>query len=142
MEESNVSKLRAHIRNVRVDIEKKGILVDEDIKVALRKMLYAGRKAIEAGLEPKDSNEYLEAAANIHKVVREKQKRASEGALPLISYKRFPRHKKKVQSLNLKIRRMKRPSKGLRKLVYMANNKAKSEHEFEYFLKEIEWLLR
>ncbi|MFQ5910067.1 MAG: hypothetical protein ACE5IJ_05015 [Thermoplasmata archaeon] len=131
------------MKNVRADIERMGILVDEEIKVVLRKMMYAGRNAIEQGLEPKDLKEYLEAAANIHKVVRERQRSSSkEGALPFISYKPFIRHKKRIQSLNLKIKKMKRASKGLRRLVYMANNKAKSEHEFEYFLKEIEWLLR
>lgn len=131
------------MKNVRNDIEKQGVVIDDDISVALRKMLYAGRKAIEKGIEPKDSKEYLEAAANIHKVVREKQKGASgDEAVPLISYRRFPKYKKKVQSLNARLKKMKRTSSGLRKLVNLANNKAKSNHEFEYFLKEIEWLIR
>ncbi|MFQ6127296.1 MAG: hypothetical protein ACE5QW_00085 [Thermoplasmata archaeon] len=143
MVESSVSKLRGHIRNVRSDIENKGIFVDEDINIALRRMLFAGRKAIEQGKELKDSKEYLQAAANVHKVVREKQRGSSgKEALPLISYKKFPKHRKKVRSLNLKMKKMKHISKGLRKLVHLANNRAKSEHEFEYFLREIEWLLR
>ena len=142
MAESSVSRLRAHVRNVRTDIEKRGILVDEDINVALRKMLFAGRKAIEEGIEPKDSEGYLEAATNVHKVVREKQKAPGEGALPMLSYKRFPRHKRKVQSLNLKMKKIKRPKKGLRKLIHLANKKARSESEFEYFLREIGFLLR
>jgi hypothetical protein len=140
---SRVSKLRAHVKNVRKDIERKGVLVDEEINVALRKMLYAGRRAIEQEIEPKDSKEYLEAAANVHKVVRGKQKE-SDGAdsVPLVSYKRFPKHKKRVGALNARLKKMKRPTKGLSRLVHLANNKAKSDHEFEYFLKEIEWLLR
>lgn len=137
-----MSMLRAHVRNVRTDIEKRGILIDEDINVALRKMLFAGRKAIEDGIEPKDSKEYLKAATNVHKVVREKEKAPEEGALPMLSYKRFPRQKRKVQSLNMKMKKMKRSKKGLKKLIHLANNKAKSESEFEYFLREIGFLLR
>ncbi len=142
MAESRVSKLRAHVRNVRGDIEKRDIIIDEDINVALRKMLFAGRKAIEQGTEPKDSKEYLRAASNVHKVVREKEKAPGKGALPMISYRNFPKHKRKVESLNLKMKKMKRTRKGLKKLVTFANKKAKSESEFEYFLREIEWLLR
>ncbi|MEE9490091.1 MAG: hypothetical protein V3V91_06595 [Thermoplasmata archaeon] len=140
---SRVSKLRAHVKNVRKDIERKGVLVDEEINVALRKMLYAGRRAIEQKIEPKDSKEYLEAAANLHKVVRGKQKGSGDGeSVPLVSYKRFPKHKKRVVTLNARLKKMKHPTKGLSKLVHLANSKAKSDHEFEYFLKEIEWLLR
>jgi hypothetical protein len=140
---SRVSKLRAHVKSVRKDIESKGVYLDEDINAALRKMLYAGRKAIEQGIEPKDSKEYLEAAGNIHKVVREKEKgAASSGSAPLVSYKKFPKHKKRVVSINARMKKMKKWSDGLRKLVNLANNKAKSNHEFEYFLKEIEWLMR
>ena len=140
---SRVSKLRAHVKNVRKDIERKGVLVDEEINVALRKMLYAGRRAIEQEIEPKDSKEYLEAAANLHKVVRGKQKRSGDAdSVPLVSYRRFPKHKKRVGALNARLKKMKHPTKGLSKLVHLANSKAKSDHEFEYFLKEIEWLLR
>ena len=140
---SSVSRLRAHVKNVRNDIERKGVLVDEEINVALRKMLYAGRKAIERGIEPKDSKEYLEAAANVHRVVRESQKRTGEtGSAPLVSYRKFPKYKKRVVSLNMRLKKTKAASEGLRKLIHLANSKAKSDHEFEYFLKEIEWLLR
>jgi len=140
---SSVSKLRAHVKNVRKDIERKGVLVDEDINVALRKMLYAGRRAIEQEIEPKDSKEYLEAAANLHKVVRGKQKGSGDGdSVPLVSYRRFPKHKRRVVTLNARLKKTKHPTKGLSKLVHLANSKAKSDHEFEYFLKEIEWLLR
>ncbi|MCJ2556123.1 MAG: hypothetical protein LN415_03325 [Candidatus Thermoplasmatota archaeon] len=143
MARSSVSKLRAHVKNVRKDIERKGVLVDEDINVALRKMLYAGRRAIEQGIEPKDSKGYLEAAANLHKVVRGKQKGSGDGeSVPLVSYRRFPKHKKRVVTLNARLKKTKHPTKGLEKLVHLANSKAKSDHEFEYFLKEIEWLLR
>jgi hypothetical protein len=142
MGQSRVSRLRAHVKAVRKDIESKGVYLDEDVNAALRKMLFAGRKAIERGIEPKDSKEYLEAAANIHKVVRGKEKGVEGGWAPLISYKRFPKHKKRVVSLNGRMKKMKDWSDGLRKLVNLANNKAKSNHEFEYFLKEIEWLLR
>lgn len=143
VEESHAARLHRHVKEVRRDIEERGIPIDRDINRALRVMLFAGRKAIDEDKEPTESQDYLDAARRLHKLVRDKQKKLPGAKpLPLLSYNRFPSKRRKVENLNLRMKKRKKLPKGLARLVNLANTKAKSQHEFEYFLKEIEWLLR
>ncbi len=83
------------------------------------------------------------AAEELDRLVKAKKKAAQTKAtgLPEVSFRNFYSMKAKVDDINMRIRRRRTLPHGIHRLVELANTKAKSEHEFKYFLKEIDYLL-
>lgn len=136
-----VSELRQHIRKIREDIEKRAIIIDNEIEEKLLEMLSVGREAIDGGKRPMEAPEFKKVAMDLHRLVKERMGVRKGPRYPQISFLSFPALRSKVEELNLILRKRKKIPSGVWKLVDLANKSARSEHEFKYFLKEIEWLL-
>jgi len=126
---------------VREDIEKRSIVVDNEIEEKLLEMLTVGREAIDAGKRPMEAPEFKKVAMDLHRLVKERMEIPEGQRRPQISFRSFPALRSKVEELNLILRKRKKIPSGVWRLVDLANKSARSEHEFKYFLKEIEWLL-
>jgi murein L,D-transpeptidase YcbB/YkuD len=142
--ERPVAQLRELIRRVRENIEARGVEVDGEVTEQLMTMMTLGREAIEAGLAPHEYEAYKGAAEELDRLVQRKKKAAAAKAsgVPTVSFRNFYSMKKQVDDINMRMRRMRTLPHGIGRLVELANTKAKSEHEFKYFLKEIDYLLR
>lgn len=134
-----VQTLREHVRSVRADIERRGILVDAEMERCLVDMMRAGREAIEGGGMASDDPKYKAAAVRLHKLARDREQR---GVVPQVRNTNFPRHQTRTDQVNRTLERRGRIPGNVVHLVDLANRGARSEREFLRFLTEIERFLR
>lgn len=131
--------LKLHIRKVRAELEARGIWIDDDLDEVLVEMMRTGREASEAGRPPLEDRGYREAAARLHRLVRERE---SGAYVPQIANYKFPKLLRQIDELNRALKKQTRFPPGLYKLVDLANRKAESEPELATYLREIQWHLR